>query len=455
MGSKRLYHHFSVLLARAYYRVSVAGDPVPPRGPVLLVANHPNSLLDPALVGLAARRPVRFLARAPLFQHPGLGWFVRGMGAIPIYRRVDHPRLITQNEDTFEAVWRALAEEGAAVGIFPEGLSHGGPSLAPLKTGAARIALGAARTMGGTFPIIPVGLTFRAKEHFRSEALALVGKEVEWDDLASPTPDLGPDTVRELTRRIGECLTEVTLNLERWEDVPLVEAVERVDAAEAGGGSAPEEQLRRRRKIGSDLASMRRGGSPEWEDLARDVQRHDRVLSHLHLRPEDLRSVPPATVALRWIFRNVFFFGLLAPLALLGGLIFWAPLHFVGLVEERMELSPEVRASYKVIGGTIAFTGWALLLAIWAFRSWSWAAAAGVLLVLPILGLAMCGTHGRWGNAIADLRRFVLLRERSDIRTRLLVRQRDLASRLSSLRQSLNPTVDEPLESEEVRHEQA
>jgi hypothetical protein len=69
-------------ILKLFYRLSLSGEGVPERGPVLLVANHPNSLLDPAMVAAVARRPVRFLAKAPLFGHPGLGWLVKGAGAL-------------------------------------------------------------------------------------------------------------------------------------------------------------------------------------------------------------------------------------------------------------------------------------------------------------------------------------------------------------------------------------
>src|SRR5512134_1803524 len=109
--------------AFVYYRVHYAGEPVAATGPVLLVANHPNSLLDPMLVVAAARRPVRFLAKAPLFHDRKTAWLVRSAGAIPVHRRSDDPTQVGKNVDAFEAVYAELAR-GAAVGIFPEGLSH-------------------------------------------------------------------------------------------------------------------------------------------------------------------------------------------------------------------------------------------------------------------------------------------------------------------------------------------
>src|SRR5687768_18431466 len=113
---------------KVYYRFAVAGGDVPRSGPVLLVANHPNSLLDPAMVATAARRPVRFLAKSSLFSHPVVGWLVRGSGAIPVYRQQDNPAEMKRNLEMFRAVHTALAE-GAAIAIFPEGISHSQPSV--------------------------------------------------------------------------------------------------------------------------------------------------------------------------------------------------------------------------------------------------------------------------------------------------------------------------------------
>ena len=149
---------------------------MPTQGPVLLLANHPNSLLDPALVAAAVTRPVRFLAKSTLFTDSRVGWLVRGSGAIPVHRRSDDPEAASRNVRMFESVFQELAA-GAAVGIFPEGLSHSSSSLAKLKTGSARIALGA-YPQTGVFPLIPIGLVLRDKGAFRSEVLVIRGSAV-------------------------------------------------------------------------------------------------------------------------------------------------------------------------------------------------------------------------------------------------------------------------------------
>src|SRR5690349_13163337 len=111
-----LLPHFPALSAaaiRVYYRASCDGGSVPSEGPVLIVGNHPNSLMDRVFLAWASRRPVRFLAKAPLFSNPLVGWLVRGSGSIPVYRRQDDSTLMARNDDTFRAVHDALAD-GAA-----------------------------------------------------------------------------------------------------------------------------------------------------------------------------------------------------------------------------------------------------------------------------------------------------------------------------------------------------
>src|SRR3977135_4452131 len=94
---------------------------------------------------------------------------------------------------------------GGASAIFPEGASPSDPKLRPLKTGAARIAFGAAAGLAQSSPIriVPAGLYYRAKRTFRSAALLHFGEPFVVQRLAlapGEEPPAGP--VRELTARI-------------------------------------------------------------------------------------------------------------------------------------------------------------------------------------------------------------------------------------------------------------
>src|SRR5947207_8051928 len=138
------------MLIRIFFRrIEVTGvERVPLEGPVIFVLNHPSGLIDPAFMLCLAPRRVSFLAKAPLFRMPVIGFFCRAFEAIPVPRRQDAGSDPSQNRETFDAT-RAVLARGGPVAISPEGTSHSDPKLRPLKTGAARIALGAAAALPG------------------------------------------------------------------------------------------------------------------------------------------------------------------------------------------------------------------------------------------------------------------------------------------------------------------
>ena len=433
----------SAFATKVYYRFDVAGGDVPSTGPVLVVANHPNSLLDPAMVAAAARRPVRFLAKSSLFGHPAVGWLVRGAGAIPVYRQQDDPGQMRRNLEMFRAVHTALAS-GSAVGIFPEGISHNFPAIAPLKTGAARIALGAAALIGGPFPIVPMGLVVRDKGTFRSQALAIIGTPVAWDDLAPLGLD-GPDAVRELTARIDAAIREVTVNLVQWEDAPLVECAAAIHAAELGGGDDPLSRHERVRDTARILAILRESGDPRWEMLADDVRAHDRALVKLGLRPADLREAPRVRAALGWTVRRLPLMAAAASgVAAIGTLIFWIPYRLTAVVARLGNPNEDTLSTHKVLGGALIFTIWIVLaaLGVGLIAGAAWGVVAVV--ALPLLAFATLAIVERWTESWSDVRRFFLRRRGDQLLTDLRETQRALALRLEDVRQSAPPLSAAP-----------
>ena len=425
-------HAISRVVTRTFYQLTIAGEALPRHGPVLLVANHPSSLLDPALVATAAGRPVRFLAKAPLFTDPLVGWMVRGGGAIPVHRRIDDPDQMNRNQQTFRAAEAALGN-GAAVGIFPEGITHSEPALAPFKTGAARIALGTARTHGIAVPIVPIGITLRERERFRSKGLLLIGNALQWEDLAEANPR-DADAARELTARIEEALRRLTLNLERWEDAPLLEWAEAIHAAELGSSDDPRVTLRRQAEGASILTHIRSADPPLWRAMADEIRQHAQTLGTLGLRPAELHGEATRAEAIRWTLRRstLFLPGFLV--AALGTVVFWLPYRGTGWVEQWAAPEQPLRSTYKALIGILLFSVWIALLAMIGGLVLGWFAAGALLIALPLLGVATLRVREEWIAARGEAERFFLRRGRAGLLRHLAERQRSLAERLEALR---------------------
>jgi 1-acyl-sn-glycerol-3-phosphate acyltransferase len=101
---------------RVYFRrVEVFGiENVPRKTPVIFVLNHPNALVDPAFLLSLAPRRVSFLAKSPLFGMPVLGYLVRAMDSLPVYRHQDEGEDVSKNREMFVAARKLLARGGAA-----------------------------------------------------------------------------------------------------------------------------------------------------------------------------------------------------------------------------------------------------------------------------------------------------------------------------------------------------
>lgn len=422
----------SKLAVRSYYRVTVGGARIPDVGPVLLVANHNNSLVDPALVACTAGREVRFLAKSTLFTHPVIGWLVAAVGSVPVYRAMDDPGKVSQNIDSFRDVHRVLAA-GDVVGIFPEGISHAAPKLAPLKTGAARIAIGAANIVGHDFPIIAMGLVFRDRDRFRSEAHVIIGEAFRWDDVVGD-PD-NRHAVRELTARIERSMRAVSLNLHDWEDEPIVRTAEAVWRAESGtADDDPAGEIRRLRITTEALHALREGGANDWRETAAELRAHGRALHKLGLTPATLVQDVPMLEALRWTIVRLPFV-IVLPISLLGAIVFWVPREATARVAvlAGREEGPESLVTHRVLAGALIFPAWFALVAVivGAWAGWGWGLLA--LLVQPAWAFAALAVGERRERAWRTVRRYILRRlERGHVE-RLRARQRHLAFRLREL----------------------
>jgi glycerol-3-phosphate O-acyltransferase/dihydroxyacetone phosphate acyltransferase len=202
--------------------VEVTGlERIPRAGPLLVVANHHGGFVDPALLIALIPRPVRFLAMASLFRIVPLRPLLAIAGAIPIHRTQDRPtdgESARGNVDAFAACFEHL-REGGAIGIFPEGQASDEAHLLPIRTGAARIALGAHSRGAMGLRIVPVGLIYEDKQRARSRAYVRIGEPIVMDEDLAEHPGVPPDegersAVLALTAAVEDRLADAAVDYE-------------------------------------------------------------------------------------------------------------------------------------------------------------------------------------------------------------------------------------------------
>jgi 1-acyl-sn-glycerol-3-phosphate acyltransferase len=261
-------------ILRLYYpRIELEGrERLPATGAVLFVANHPNSLMDPALIGFVARRPVHFFAKAPLFDVPVFGALMTALGMVPAYRGMDDKAQVRRNLETLE-VGAAHLRRGEAVGIFPEGKSHDREGVEQVRTGAARIVWQAVHG-GAAVTIVPLGLNYERKERFRSAVWVRIGEPLDAAEWFRARGEENRKAVRSLTEEVDHRLKQVVvhLNEERWQ--PFVHELEVLLPPEGDDARNPIAALRQRKRIADAMNHFLATDRPRAEAMAAAIEQH-------------------------------------------------------------------------------------------------------------------------------------------------------------------------------------
>lgn len=223
----RLLRWFTGIALHWFYSsIQVIGrERIPASGPVILAASHHNALVDALIAGWIAPRRVTLTAKATLMNNPVLAVLFPLVGVVPLRRAKDelsknaaHPPDVARNASAFVNILDVL-EKGGMILIFPEGISHSNPELAPLKTGASRLALEARDNRKiRNLQIVPVGLSFEDKGNPGTAVLAEVGQSISMDAFSSISVD-------DLTAMIASRLAAVSLK--KPEPSPDRDAVKR------------------------------------------------------------------------------------------------------------------------------------------------------------------------------------------------------------------------------------
>lgn len=369
------------LIARAFFReIVISGrENLPPEGcPVIIVANHPNALLDPLLLMfLSPPVRLRFIAKEPLFRIPVLGAILRKLRAIPVIRRFD-VRGEVEYTPFFHACVDALAE-GDSVVIFPEGRSLPLPSIAPLRTGAARIYL-LARKRDIRCRLIPVGLNYERGAIFRSSVLMSIAPPVPADSFEQHSAADPVSAVRGLTAEISRSLEDNLFQAETFQDRELLLLLERLYSREETDRSWLQ-RYSRLKKFQSGLAGLRKCCPLDIERMRRRLARY-RCISDAFNLEEDIGGSGKAG----GVWKRTLLASIGTIIAGIGALLNWIPYRLDGYLIRITGRTEADAATYKILYALLLFPLIYILegFLVAYFLGWK----AGVLFGLLILPLS-------------------------------------------------------------------
>ncbi|MCD9189344.1 MAG: 1-acyl-sn-glycerol-3-phosphate acyltransferase [Pyrinomonadaceae bacterium] len=373
---------FSIVMSLFFRRIELVNSNLIPKDKGLVfVMNHPNGLIDAALVFVALPRKVSFLAKSTIFKMPVLGFLAKAVEALPVYRQSDAKEDMAKNQETFRRC-RELLKKSGAIAIFPEGVSHNETKLQPLKTGAARIALGAVSV--GENPnavdlhVVPVGLYYTNKTDFRSEAMLIFGES--FPVLPAALNDLGEplrEDVKSLTQKIEDALLQVTINAENENELESAHIAQELFASvyetnDPAQTLADKFEFLRSYVTDSALDKTENERSENFEKRLAD---YDRKLEKLGIEPENL-ALPQYSfgAAAKYFFKRFWFLVIFSPLAIIGAILHF-PAYQVGkllaYIYARNE-SRDIASTVKVLAGMVLMPLTWIILAVILYFYFGW-----------------------------------------------------------------------------------
>jgi 1-acyl-sn-glycerol-3-phosphate acyltransferase len=269
---------------------------LPKDGPLIVVSNHPNTFMDPIVIASILPQQVYFLTNGSVFKNPLVGWLLGKMHMIPIYRKEDVNGQTPDNRASFARCFDFLAGKGTLL-IFPEGSSVHERRLRKLKTGTARIALGAEaeHNFNLRVNILTIGLNYSDPIRFRSELFINVDAPISVAAYQAHYLKDPVEAVNQLTEDIRIRLEKHVIVTRHQEEDNLVRSIEAVYksrlVSELGiEEEEPEQEFRLTRNILEAIRFFEENAPDKVQELQAKLADYKTRLQQLGLKDEVFRN---------------------------------------------------------------------------------------------------------------------------------------------------------------------
>ena len=420
----------SLVLNVFFRKIEITGvENVPTGTPVIYTPNHMNSIVDGLLARTQLPREPRPLAAIKLWNVAALRPLLSAVDAIPVYRQQDSddPVHTQKNSAMFSACHDAL-ESNECIVVFPEGESHADSGLRKLKTGVARIALGAEQQRGPLgVRIVPVGLNFDARQKFRSRVLISIGEPIDPIAGLAVVDAESRQAVSQVMDLVDEGIRSVTLNYPSWEEASLIQrAAALCDArkvTDADQGSLADE-FSLQKQLADAYLRTKEQNPRRIARIIEAVNGYERLLRVLSVQHEHVVQEHPNLLQAIYSIRKLSLFLVRLPLALLGVFLNGLPFFLTRLLS-RLGIRSDRQSTAKLFGGLLLYplcwTLQARLLGGETIPPIAW------WLLAPLSGIASLLFSERHAQLLEELRTYLKLNTHSEMR-------QELAQRLENVR---------------------
>ncbi|MFD2512786.1 lysophospholipid acyltransferase family protein [Pontibacter locisalis] len=414
---------------------------IPDQGPLLVVSNHPNTFMDPIVTASLLRQPVFFIAKSTVFGSSFQNWMLRQMHLIPIHRKEDKPDQVVSNEEAFAASFQAL-EQGRTLLIFPEGNSFNQRRLRKIKTGTARIALGAeaAQPQPIGVKILPVGLNYSDATRFRSDILVNIGEPIAVADYLNAYKQDNQEAVIALTEEIRSRMERLIIHTLTDEEDTLARQVEtlykgKLAAVAPASASAHEHDFILTKAIVKSITHFSQTAPDRVATLKRAIS--DYMLQLERLRLQDAVLGKSRDTIVRKSVLGLLYLVLGMPVYLYGLIHNYIPYIIPSKVARAVTKEEEWYAPIMLTVGIFSFP---LFYALEGWLVWKLFTPDFLLFMLYLLSLPVSGffTLRYWIKALHTQEHWLLLKlffKRQDVVEQLQQKRELIIAELEQARQ--------------------
>lgn len=356
-----LYRILKIIVAtgiRLYYREIriLNGRNLDYGGPLILIANHPNTLMDAWIMGYINKRRVHYMAKATFFNSPLKRFFLNALGMIPINRKSDSAVKGVENKQSFEACYQLL-EAGEILVIFPEGTSYLERKLRELKSGTARIALETESRNDGNLGllVIPVGLNYISADSFRGSVLANVGRPIPIAEYLEEYRLNQGKAAKKLTEKFRTELSRVFVTMSDDAKATLVTQLGKLFDSRYSENAGVRSSINLMKDLQDKLDEIE--VSQPWKIAGIEEKTNELIkeLTFFQLKPDYMNRPYKAALFVRQTLLSYFFMLLCLPLFIIGFVHNILPYVLIGRIVPKVTPEAEYHAPVTVILGLLLY----------------------------------------------------------------------------------------------------